>query len=229
MAVTKFAQNGLVRLSYEMQGNGGKPVVLLHGLLQDRAAMRPLADELAEGSRVITMDLRGHGASSAIHGVDLTIAELVSDVIAVLDSAEVTDVVTVVGVELGAVVAQAFQQAFADRVKTVVLINYPTEAMLDTDTLTDIATRAYREQTEQAMNKWLDLSWGEGWKESVPKPRIASARRSAAAIHPMLSALADIELARPTESMKVPGGFPFANDSNVQAVIAEIASGGVTD
>ena len=43
---------------------GGRPVILLHGLLLSQEMHRPLAKALAaRGNRVITMDLLGHGKS----------------------------------------------------------------------------------------------------------------------------------------------------------------------
>ena len=221
MARTTFAQNGLVRLGYEVQGDTGPVVLVLHGLLSDRASLRPLTDALEDQATTIVMDIRGHGGSSAIHGVDLKISDLVSDAFAVLDAAEVSAPVTVVGVELGAVIASGMREVQPDRVADTVLVNLPSAEMLDADTLIEIATLAYREQVEKALNRWLDLSWGEGWKESVPRARIAAARRSAGAIHPVLSALAEVNLGD-TESISLPGGMPFAEDEAVEKVMEQL-------
>lgn len=221
MARTSFAQNGLVRLGYEVQGESGPVVLLLHGLLADRASLRPLMDALVDQATVITMDLRGHGGSSAIHGVDMQIPALVDDAFAVLDAAEITAPVVVVGVELGAVIATMMQETNSERLTGTVLVNYPSAEMRDPATLADIATRAYREQTEQALNRWLDLSWGEGWQGRVPKPRIAAARRSAQAIHPVLTAMAAANLPD-VESLHLPGGVPFASDEAVHQVMQEL-------
>lgn len=221
MARTSFAQNGLVRLGYEVQGESGPVVLLLHGLLADRASLRPLMDALVDQATVITMDLRGHGGSSAIHGVDMQIPALVDDAFAVLDAAEITAPVVVVGVELGAVIATMMQETNSERLTGTVLVNYPSAEMRDPATLADIATRAYREQTEQALNRWLDLSWGEGWQGRVPKPRIAAARRSAQAIHPILTAMAAANLPD-VESLHLPGGVPFASDEAVHQVMQEL-------
>lgn len=221
MARTTFAQNGLVRLGYEVQGDTGPVVLVLHGLLSDRASLRPLTDALEDQATTIVMDIRGHGGSSAIHGVDLTIGDLVTDAFAVLDSAEVPGPVVVVGVELGAIIASGMREVQPDRVADTVLVNLPSAEMLDADTLIEIATLAYREQVEKALNRWLDLSWGEGWKESVPRARIAAARRSAGAIHPVLSALAEANLGD-TESISLPGGMPFAEDEAVEKVMEQL-------
>jgi 3-oxoadipate enol-lactonase len=221
MARTAFAQNGLVRLGYEVQGETGPVVMILHGLLGDRASLRPLIDALADQATVITMDLRGHGGSSAIHGVDMQLSALVDDAFAVLDAAEITAPVVVVGVELGGVIATAMQESKPERLTGTVLVNYPSAEMRDSATLNDIATRAYREQSEQALNRWLDLSWGEGWQGSVPKPRIAAARRSVQAIHPILTAMEAADLPDAV-SLHLPGGTPFASDEAIHQVMQEL-------
>ena len=52
------------RISYEIQGEGGRPLVLIHGLLMNRRMFDHLAPVLAaRGNRVITIDLLGHGGS----------------------------------------------------------------------------------------------------------------------------------------------------------------------
>lgn len=221
MSVTKFAQNGLVRLGYEMNGQGEPAVLILHGALQGRVTMRPLADALAERTTTIAMDLRGHGGSSAVHGLDMQVRNLVDDAFAVLDAAEIDSGVVVVGVELGAIVASHMQAAHPDRIRDAVLINYPSGEMLDTDTLNAIADMAYKGQAELALNRWLDLSWGTGWQDSTSRARIAAARRSVEAIHPMLTALARAEVAA-SESIQLPGGMPFDDEEDLATTLAAI-------
>src|SRR5256885_17144553 len=52
------------RLVYYEYGSGGRPFLLLPGLLLPQTMHRPLAQALAErGNRVITLDLLGHGES----------------------------------------------------------------------------------------------------------------------------------------------------------------------
>lgn len=223
MSVTKFAQHGLVRLGYEVSGEGESAILVLHGLLQGRITLRPLTDALAERATVIAMDLRGHGGSSAVHGLNLRVPDLAEDAFAVLDAAEISAPVTVVGVELGAIIANAMKEMHPDRVGEVVLINHPVDEMLDPEILNSIADTAYAGQAEKALTRWLDLSWGAGWQDALPKPRIAAARRSVEAIHPMLTALAKADVAE-LSSLGVPGGSPFDDEGDLAAVLAAIAS-----
>src|SRR5688500_4270784 len=52
------------RISFDVYGDGGRPIVLIHGLLMNRRMFDRLAPEMArQGNRVITIDLLGHGRS----------------------------------------------------------------------------------------------------------------------------------------------------------------------
>ena len=52
------------RISYDEYGEGGRPLILIHGLLMSRRMFDRLGPEMARrGNRVITMDLLGHGRS----------------------------------------------------------------------------------------------------------------------------------------------------------------------
>ena len=53
---------GDCNVSYEERGEG-EPVMLAHGFGMNRRAMAPLAERLAPRFRVVSFDLRGHGAT----------------------------------------------------------------------------------------------------------------------------------------------------------------------
>jgi pimeloyl-ACP methyl ester carboxylesterase len=65
--------------------------VLLHGWAQDHRLFRHLAPLLAEDHRVLCLNFRGHDGKLTDIG-DFTAADLVEDVLAVLDQLELTDV-----------------------------------------------------------------------------------------------------------------------------------------
>lgn len=223
MAVTRFAQHGISRLAYEVRGEGQPSILLIHGLLQDRVTMRALMDALEDRSTVISMDMRGHGGSAVLHGLNLEMTDLAADAFVVLEAAGVNGPVVVVGVEIGGVIADTMQRLAPERVSDIIRINYPTAEMLDGAVLKIIADQAYRQLAEQAVTRWLTLSWGNDWSSTAPKARIAAARRSVEAIHPVLTALARLEL-EPRESLILPGGTPFAEDADIASVISRLDS-----
>ena len=59
----EFSHQGR-RVSFDVYGEGDRPIVLIHGLLMNRRMFDRLGPEMARrGNRVITIDLLGHGRS----------------------------------------------------------------------------------------------------------------------------------------------------------------------
>jgi pimeloyl-ACP methyl ester carboxylesterase len=91
-----------VTIGYEVVGEG-RPVILVHGWATDRSWWTEFGfvDALVSDHQVITLDLRGHGRSSAPHGRDAYRGEeQVSDLLAVADAVGV-DRFAVWGLSLG--------------------------------------------------------------------------------------------------------------------------------
>lgn len=68
-----------VRLACDDTRGGGAAAVLIHGLGGDRTFLAPQAEHLRGRFRVVSVDLRGHGASDAPPG-DYSVATLAEDV-----------------------------------------------------------------------------------------------------------------------------------------------------
>jgi len=109
-------------LSYEVHGSGPRTLVYLHGLLLDAAVNRRLAEDLAtRGTRVILLDLPGHGASdkprrAAAHRMDAYARR----VIELLDELGVEQA-AIGGLSLGADVSLQVALLAPQRVKAMVL------------------------------------------------------------------------------------------------------------
>jgi pimeloyl-ACP methyl ester carboxylesterase len=93
-------------IGFEQYGEGGRPIVLIHGLLMNRRMFERLGPELAErGNRVICVDLLGHGRSDQPEDLRLYSMPLFAEqVVALLDHLELPTAV-VGGTSLGANVA----------------------------------------------------------------------------------------------------------------------------
>jgi len=100
--------NGDARIAVETHGHGDHTIVLLHGF------------PLTEHARVVTMDLRGMGASSVVDGPYL-METLAGDVAAVLDVLGV-ERATLVGHSLGGYVALAFARMYIERLQRLALV-----------------------------------------------------------------------------------------------------------
>lgn len=100
----------------------GQAVVLCHGLCASGRQFAADAEYFsAQGFRVLVPDLRGHGRSGKPVGLaaeDFTIPRLASDMIAMLDDAEVEDVHWV-GNSLGGIVALSMVELAASRFRSL--------------------------------------------------------------------------------------------------------------
>jgi pimeloyl-ACP methyl ester carboxylesterase len=92
------------RIAYDVAGDG-PPIVLVHGLTSSRQAWEPVTALLTRDFTCVTMDLRGHGASS--RGPDYSTLSLVGDVRAVVEELALGEP-AVVGHSLGATVAAVY-------------------------------------------------------------------------------------------------------------------------
>jgi pimeloyl-ACP methyl ester carboxylesterase len=91
------------RISYDSYGEGEQVLVLVHGLLMNRRMYEPLAPRLARhGTRVICIDLLGHGQSDRPEDLRLYSMPLFArQVVALLDHLELASAV-IGGTSLGA-------------------------------------------------------------------------------------------------------------------------------
>ena len=113
--------NGL-SLYYEEHGSG-EPLVLLHGGIGASEMFAAVLDELAEGRRVIAVDLQGHGHTA---DVDRPLApETLADDIAALIEHLGLEHADVMGYSLGGLVALRTAIQHPHRVRRLVLVSIP--------------------------------------------------------------------------------------------------------
>jgi len=110
-----------VRLHYRI-GRSGSPVMLLHGFAETGHMWYPLLTLLAARHTVVVPDLRGAGASDKpLHGYDKkTMAE---DIYALARSLGVSDNLTIVGRDIGLMVAYAYAARHPGETGRVVLMD----------------------------------------------------------------------------------------------------------
>ncbi|MEU2036641.1 alpha/beta fold hydrolase [Nocardia amamiensis] len=98
-----------VPMYYEDHG-AGRPVVLIHGWTMNTTFWAQNVPALAEGNRVINVDLRGHGASGKTDDGH-TLAQYARDIRSLLDHLSLADV-ALVGWSMGAAVILAYVEQF---------------------------------------------------------------------------------------------------------------------
>lgn len=104
---------------YYTERGSGSPLLLVHGLMVTGEMFAEVAPALAERHHVIMPDLRGHGRSRALPP-PYTVAQLASDLAAVLDRLEI-EKAAVLGYSNGGTVAQQFALDYPQRCTRLVL------------------------------------------------------------------------------------------------------------
>ncbi|MBK4348822.1 alpha/beta fold hydrolase [Lacisediminihabitans changchengi] len=99
---------------------GPVPLVLIHGIGDDRSVWDDIVAELGASERIITYDLRGHGTSPTRPLVS-SIWDFVGDLIAMLDAKQLP-MVDLAGFSLGGLIAQGAAIRHPDRVRRLVVI-----------------------------------------------------------------------------------------------------------
>ncbi len=99
--MTVLERSGQPDIHYVDHGGDGPAAVLVHGITESGPMWDPIVERLG-GHRVITLDLRGHGASGTADRYDLEV--MAGDVIAVMDALGVLGSAHLVGHSLGGAV-----------------------------------------------------------------------------------------------------------------------------
>jgi 3-oxoadipate enol-lactonase len=115
------AINGDVSIAYELRGDSGPWMVLVHGLGYGRLGWGPFADLLATRHRLVLIDNRGIGESDRPAG-PYRVEDLADDVLAVVDHLAI-DRCDLVGASLGGMVALQLVGDAPDLVRRLVLIS----------------------------------------------------------------------------------------------------------
>lgn len=110
------------RLAYTEFGDGGRHVVLVHGLLLSQKLVAPLAAELARrGNHVVTLDVLGHGRSDRPGDLQAySMTDFGAQVLGLMDHLGMEEAV-VGGVSLGANTALEAAVAAPSRVRGLVV------------------------------------------------------------------------------------------------------------
>ncbi len=147
MSERRIAVNG-VELAVEEHGAGARPLVLVHGFTGFRQDFAPVIDALVSlAGRVVTLDLRGHGASTHTgDAATYTLDVLSEDVRAALVALGLVRC-DLVGHSMGGMLAQRVALAEPQRVASLVLLSTSAEplAWINEDAL-KLAAYVGREQ-----------------------------------------------------------------------------------
>jgi pimeloyl-ACP methyl ester carboxylesterase len=108
---------------YESHGDGGVPLVVLHGAFMSAGMMMPLVSILAASRRVIATDLQGHGRTADVDR-PLRFDQLADDVAALIDYLGL-DQANLYGYSKGGQVALRLAMRRAELVRKLVVVSAP--------------------------------------------------------------------------------------------------------
>ncbi len=111
-------------LAVQYWGDERKPTLIcLHGWLDNMASFYPLAEILSDHYFVVLVDLPGHGLSDPLaDGAHYYIWQNIETLLELINHLNLTEV-NIVGHSMGGVVASLFAGTFADRVRSLVLLD----------------------------------------------------------------------------------------------------------
>jgi 3-oxoadipate enol-lactonase/4-carboxymuconolactone decarboxylase len=117
-----FATIHNARMFYRLQGNAGRPVLILsHSISTDHAMWDLQVEDLLPYFQILRYDTRGHGASDATPG-EYSIEMLGNDILALADTLEISHF-AFCGLSLGGAIGQWIAAHAPERVTHLVLAN----------------------------------------------------------------------------------------------------------
>ena len=110
-----------INLAYEERGAGSPAFVFIHGWTCDRSFFAPQADHFAKKHRVVSVDLRGHGASDKPQGT-YPISAYADDVAHLIDTLQLGRVIAV-GHSMGGITVLQLGAAYPEKVAGIVMVD----------------------------------------------------------------------------------------------------------
>lgn len=127
--VDRTFERGSVRLGFGEGPAAGRPLVLLHGLMEDRRSFAPLLGSWCAHHHVFALDLRGHGTSDRTPGA-YALDDDADDVLAFL-AEHVPPQPVLLGHSQGALIACAVAARAGGDLKALVLVDPPLTCLSD--------------------------------------------------------------------------------------------------
>lgn len=121
--------NNSINLSYDDLGEGGIPIIFIHGFPFDRTMWQPQMDFFKSTNRVIAFDIRGFGESKDEESA-LSIDLFAEDLISFMDTLRI-DKAIICGLSMGGYIALNAVKRFQNRFEGLILAD--TQCIADSD------------------------------------------------------------------------------------------------
>jgi 3-oxoadipate enol-lactonase len=201
-----FARAGDVEIHYEIEGDGGAPVlVLAHPLGTDLSVWEPQRDALARRFRLLRYDARGHGRSSVTPG-PYTIEQLGRDVVALLDALSIEHA-HFCGLSIGGLVGIWLGAHAAPRLRRLVLSNTATRigSVESWNTRIDAVRKdGLRGLAPAMMERWFTGAFRASRPETVAKAQAMLSSCPPEGYIACCAAIRDADLDEAARAIRVP-------------------------
>lgn len=159
---------GDVTLNYRVTGNGGEPLVCIHGVGSYLEAWGNVAERLKDRFTILTFDLRGHGRSSRIKG-RYEIDDFVTETLALADRVGFSTF-NLAGFSLGGLIAQRLALTHPARLRRLILLSTiagrtPEERARVLERLAALRAGTPADHHDASLSRWLT----EGFQERHPE------------------------------------------------------------
>jgi 3-oxoadipate enol-lactonase len=139
-------------MEYEERGSG-VPLILVHGYPLNRRMWEPQLDALSEIARVVTPNLRGHGGSEPVPGIN-TMDEMAKDIKELVESLNIEEPVILGGLSMGGYISFAFYRNYPELVKGMILAaTRATADSIDTKVSREEAAAIAQERGSEAITE----------------------------------------------------------------------------
>lgn len=163
-----------VELAYRLHGEGGCPLVCIHGVGSYKEAWDGVVEQLKSDFNILTFDLRGHGASSRIKG-RYEIEDLVRETVAVADHVGFRSF-CLAGFSLGGLIAQKLALDHPQRIDRLVLLSTVAgrtkeEKRRVADRLAALTAGEPGSHYDASLSRWLTEEFQENNPEKIARLR----------------------------------------------------------
>jgi 3-oxoadipate enol-lactonase len=106
-------------MEYDEKGSG-VPVIFIHGYPLNRRMWEPQLEALSDIARVIAPDLRSHGRSESVPGMN-TMDVMAKDIKELIENLDIQEPVVLAGLSMGGYISFAFYRSYPEMVKGMIL------------------------------------------------------------------------------------------------------------
>ena len=174
MAADRYLMTDGAAIAYQLSGSPGPvPVGYGHGVFMSREVVRGLGifdiHTIAHGRPMITYDQRGHGASRGRpRPLDYRFEVAATDLLGVLDAADLTVPIDFAGSSLGAAAGLYAVLAAPQRFRRLALVIPPVGWETGTD-----QQRQWYSDTADLIDSIGPAAWRQQWADAPPSPIFA--------------------------------------------------------